>query len=116
MFPFSKETIKKTFPRLAEKDINLNLLVWTTTPWTIPLNRAVVLHPTAEYVVVQGKEEGSAFIVGEKRVDDLCEKIGIEKVVLEKFSPDALKGASVGHPYIEGQFVPVLLDHMVLLI
>jgi len=94
---------------------NVSLLVWTTTPWTIPLNRAVVLRPGSEYVLLQGKDEKQAFIVGEKLADKVCEEIGIEKKILATFSSEKLAGKKVQHPYIEGLQVPIILDEMVLL-
>ena len=45
-------------------------LIWTTTPWTIPLNRAVVLHPNAEYALVHIDESRAAFVGA-----DLVEKL-----------------------------------------
>jgi isoleucyl-tRNA synthetase len=104
------------FP-LEEKieGFNSSLLVWTTTPWTIPLNRAVVLHPTAPYVLLEGKEENQAFIVGEQLADSICETVGIEKKVIKKLSPDFFKDKKVNHPYIKDLKVPIILDDMVLL-
>jgi len=112
LFPFEKEVSQKHFPDINLEDINL--LVWTTTPWTIPLNRAVVLHPTANYVLLQGSDD-NAFVVGEKLADEVCEKVGIEKKVLATFPSTKFDGATVGHPYIDDQQVPIILDNMVLL-
>ncbi|MCK4517876.1 isoleucine--tRNA ligase [Candidatus Babeliales bacterium] len=97
------------------EDFEVSLLVWTTTPWTIPLNRAVVLRPASEYVLLQGRDEKQAFIVGEKLADKVCEEIGIEKKVLATFSSEKLAGKKVHHPYIEDLEVPIILDEMVLL-
>lgn len=52
---------------LASKYDNLNLLVWTTTPWTLVSNTAVAVKPTATYCVVQSGDEH--FIVVEELVD-----------------------------------------------
>lgn len=111
LFPFDKAVSEKVFPGVAE----VSLLVWTTTPWTIPLNRAVVIHPTANYVLLEGKEGGSAFIVAEQIADKICAEAGIEKKVLKTFAPETLKNLFVNHPYVEDLQVPVLLDNMVLL-
>jgi len=113
LFPFESAVTQKVFPELAGK--KTSLLVWTTTPWTIPLNRAVVLHPKAPYVVLQGKTDDQAFIVGEKLAETVCKQVGIEKKVLATFTTDKLVGALVNHPYIENLQVPVILDDMVLL-
>lgn len=111
LFTFDKDISKKVFN--SEKETSL--LVWTTTPWTIPLNRAVVMHPTANYVLLQGKEDDKAFIVGEKLADKICNDVGIEKKVLATFTAKQLEKELVNHPYIENLKVPVILDDMVLL-
>ena len=130
LFSLEKEAQKKLFPKLSKEDpdLEINLLVWTTTPWTIPLNRAVLLHPKADYVVLQGKNQAfanqafkkQAFIVAESLADAVCKEIGIEKKVLAKISSKKLKDKLVSHPYIkntEGQAstVPIILDDMVML-
>lgn len=110
LFPLEKEIANEFVP-----DYEVSLLVWTTTPWTIPLNRAVVLHPTAPYVILQGKDEKQAFIVAEQLADKICTEVGIEKVVLATIKPEQLMGKHAAHPYIENLRVPIILDEMVLL-
>ncbi len=67
------------------------LLAWTTTPWTLPANVALVVHPDEEYVRVS--VEGEVLIVAQKR---LAEVVGKKKIkdykVLEKFKGKKLKG------------------------
>ena len=91
-----------------------SILVWTTTPWTIPLNRAVVLKPGAKYILLEGKDN-KAFIVGEALADVVCKELGIEKKVLAEISSEKLKGAKAHHPFVEGLQIPLLLDHVVTL-
>ena len=40
-----------TFP--LEEDSNVNLVAWTTTPWTLPSNLALCVHPDLDYVKIQ---------------------------------------------------------------
>ncbi|MEM7494885.1 MAG: isoleucine--tRNA ligase [Myxococcota bacterium] len=46
----------------------INLLVWTTTPWTLPANLAVAVHPDVEYVIVRGPSDNNLYIVAAPRV------------------------------------------------
>ncbi len=110
-FPLGDEEKIKLFPKF--NDLNLGLLVWTTTPWTIPLNRAVVLNPSASYVLLKGKDE-KAFIVGKELADKICEKLGIDKEVLAELSSKEFKGLFVKHPFID-QKIPILLNDIVTL-
>lgn len=57
-----------------------NILIWTTTPWTLPANTAVSLAPDAAYVMVQ--VDGSNMIMAEELVDQVAETAGWEQVSL----------------------------------
>ena len=69
------------------------LLIWTTTPWTLPANTAVSLAPEADYVMVQ--VEGSNLIMAKELVETVAEVAGWEDYALVAGSsgePVALKG------------------------
>lgn len=51
LFPLEQKIITQLWPKLAEKQVSL--VVWTTTPWTLPLNRAVLIKPDAQYSVLE---------------------------------------------------------------
>lgn len=117
LFSLDDKVARVTFPFLFEKmpDLKISLAVWTTTPWTLPLNRAVVLNPTAVYTVLQGKDANQAFIVAKDVADKVCKELGIEKIELAECDSIVFKGRSVNHPFIENSRVPVLLDDMVVI-
>ncbi len=51
----------------------LHAVIWTTTPWTLPANRAIAVHPDLEYVVINvGKEQ---FLVAESRLPDIIKTL-----------------------------------------
>lgn len=114
-FPLAKNLAQLIFPFLFEQkpNLELSLAVWTTTPWTLPLNRAVVLNPDAVYVVLQGTQENQAFIVAKDLADKVCKELGIEKVELAECDAIVFNNKKVHHPFIQGLQVPVLLDDMV---
>ncbi|MBI3168718.1 MAG: isoleucine--tRNA ligase [Chloroflexi bacterium] len=78
------------FP-LADKP-DTSLLVWTTTPWTLPANVAVAAHPDVDYVTVERQHEGAT----EKLIlaKSLLEKVfrGEEVKVVDTFKGKKLKG------------------------
>ena len=60
------------FPITTDGDFKgVNILAWTTTPWTLPSNRALVVDPKENYVVVEC--ESQRYIVAEKRVEAVFE-------------------------------------------
>ncbi len=52
-----------------EDDPNTSLLVWTTTPWTLPSNLAVMAHPDVDYVVLEHTSQKKRFILAQARVE-----------------------------------------------
>ena len=58
--------------------------IWTTTPWTLPADDAVILHPEADYVAVV--VDGRAEIMAEALVEKDCEKFGYESYELARRS------------------------------
>jgi isoleucyl-tRNA synthetase len=89
----------------------LNLVVWTTTPWTLPLNRAVFVHPKATYAVLE--HEGRYLVVGSSLVDKFCTVTGIAHNVIAEIPSQQLIGLQAKHPFIDQMTVPVLADGFV---
>lgn len=87
-----------------------SLLVWTTTPWTLPLNKAVLVNPHAQYSLMQVDDQ--FVIVGSDVVDSLFSKIEKEKKVIKTFSAYDLKNLKVKHPFIDVE-VPLIFDESV---
>jgi isoleucyl-tRNA synthetase len=66
---------EKLRERLSVQQLeNLYAVVWTTTPWTLPANRAIAVHSEMEYVIVPRGSYG--LIVASSRVPHLAEKLG----------------------------------------
>jgi isoleucyl-tRNA synthetase len=93
------------------------IVIWTTTPWTIPGNRAICYGDKIDYVVIDG--EGRKLVVAEALVEEFIERAGIENhSVIAKLEGVALKGTICAHPW-RGQGydfdVPLLAgDHVTL--
>ncbi len=67
------------------------LLAWTTTPWTLPANVALVVHPDENYVKVEVNNE--YLILAEKLLADVMSRAGIKNYeVIEKFKGKKLEG------------------------
>lgn len=116
LFGLKDNQAKELFPSIFENDNNasINFLIWTTTPWTLPLNRAVVLKENAQYVLLEGKN-GKHFIVAKDLADKVCKIIGIEKKILDEFDSSVFKDKQAKHPFVLNLNVPIVLDKSVLL-
>ncbi len=87
------------FPLAGEP--NTYLLVWTTTPWTIPGNLAAAVHPDFTYAVVRVKRGliEETLILLEEKVEELKQIAGIEEAkILETAKGSELVGMHYGHP------------------
>ncbi|KGD63690.1 isoleucyl-tRNA synthetase [Alcanivorax nanhaiticus] len=92
-----------------------SLVIWTTTPWTLPANRAVSVHPELDYVLLSATQDGEAreLLVAEALADDLVEKWGLENVARSAQVKGAkLEMLSLQHPFLDYQ-VPVILGEHV---
>ncbi len=92
------------FPVKGEQDTYI--VIWTTTPWTLPANMGIAVHPDYEYVKAKvrdresGKEE--IIIVAKDLLDSVAEKGGLEVLeVLEVFKGRDLEGVEYEHPLRE---------------
>lgn len=86
------------FPvRSREKEY---LLIWTTTPWTLPANTFVMAHPDITYVRVRVGEE--VYILAKPRLEKVMSEAGIKEYeVLEEFPGKKLEGLEYDHPLID---------------
>jgi isoleucyl-tRNA synthetase len=96
---------------LPEEDTYV--VIWTTTPWTIPANLAVALHPQYEYVLVQ--TERGRLVMAKELAKGVLEELGLDpqKVVAE-FKGADLEGVVCRHPIFDRDSLVILGDHVTL--
>lgn len=83
-----------------------NFVIWTTTPWTIPANMAVAVHPELEYVEIS--HNGKVYVVADALADKFiadCELAGASKG--QKHLGKSLEGIKTEHPFCK-RFSPVV--------
>ncbi len=84
-------------------------IVWTTTPWTIPLNLAVMVNPELEYCDVQVGRE--TWIIGKALVDTVLKKSGSDAHTIKKtYSGKLLEGQKYKHPLNIQKYLPAELQ------
>lgn len=72
------------------------ILIWTTTPWTIPSNVAVAVHREHEYVEVKSGEE--TFILSSGLADEIFKKAGVGYEIVSRSRGKQLEGMKYSHP------------------
>ena len=95
----------------------VSLVIWTTTPWTLPANEAVSLGPDIEYVLVWVSREGHSelLVLANELVDACLARYGLGKGhVLAQVTGKQLEHLQLEHPFIQ-KHVPVIVgDHVTL--
>ncbi len=97
--------------RIFKTDKKVSLVMWTTTPWTIALNRALFLKPEASYDLLD--INGDLIVVGSALADSVCTALQVSKNVIATCKAEDLVGAHAHHPFVENLQVPVLADQFV---
>ena len=88
-------------------------VIWTTTPWTIPANLAIALHPYYEYILVQ--TERGKLVLAKELAQNVLEELGLtsQKVIAE-FKGEELENIVCIHPTMERDSLVILGSHVTL--
>jgi isoleucyl-tRNA synthetase len=105
-------------PSEALPHIPVSVAIWTTTPWTLPANRAVAVHPNFEYALVEfnlgaGRER---LVLASELMLPVMAMIGATSWdVIASVKGAALEHVSLQHPFYDERQVPIILgDHVTL--
>ncbi|MDO9267910.1 MAG: isoleucine--tRNA ligase [Methylobacter sp.] len=93
----------------------LSVVIWTTTPWTLPANQGVALNPDLEYAVVQCEKDGNKerLVVAEALLKDAMLRYDIENYhVIAYCKGAALEHQLLQHPFYDRQVPIILGDHV----
>ena len=74
------------------------LLIWTTTPWTLPSNQAVAVNPEVTYVHVEGPD-GHRYVLAEARLAAYAHEFGEEPVIVGTYTGEQLLGLRYLPPF-----------------
>ncbi|GAA0309462.1 isoleucine--tRNA ligase [Psychrobacter aestuarii] len=97
---------------LADIDGSIMAVIWTTTPWTLPANQAISVHPEHSYSVV--KTDKGNLLLASELVDSAIESLGAENQgVLATVTGTELENIQVQHPLIAERQVPIILGEHV---
>jgi isoleucyl-tRNA synthetase len=97
----SSPSIYVRFPAAPQPPLHeaSSILIWTTTPWTLPANVAVAFHPSYEYLSLE--TDGKIVVMAEDLVEEVFSKAKKKMKVLRRFKGSQLEGITLQHPFIE---------------
>lgn len=104
-------------PSFMERDRTdgkpIYVIIWTTTPWTLPANLAIALHPDFSYVAVEVDDE--IYIVAEELLESVMGKFKIKKYhVLDRFIGKKVEGLKCRHPFLDRDSLIILANYVTL--
>ncbi|SCY52371.1 Isoleucyl-tRNA synthetase [Nitrosospira sp. Nl5] len=104
--------LAKPFGITMPKDVKAYAVIWTTTPWTLPANQAVSVHPGFDYALVETSR--GLLILADELKQACLERYGLHGETLAMCKGSALEGIRLDHPF-NGQQVPVICGEHVTL-
>ena len=110
LFPIKKTNLK------IDNVKNLNILMWTTTPWTIPGNRALAYNKDFLYSLVKENTSDNYFIIASDLINKFVKETQIKIKKIKEFKGNELKGTICNHPLNNLGYkfeVPLLLGNFV---
>jgi isoleucyl-tRNA synthetase len=109
-FPFQDPPGKISAELSKEK---VFFVIWTTTPWTIPSNLAIALHPDLKYAAIKAGTE--VYVVAEGLIENFVKESNItEYEKIDTFTAGHLEGLSCRHPLYDRESLLVLADYVTL--
>lgn len=87
-------------------------IIWTTTPWTIPANQALNIHPEFDYALVETSR--GAIVVAAARVDECLKAYGLEGRVVATVKGQALENIVFRHPFYDRNSPMYLAEYVTL--
>lgn len=93
----------------------VSVVIWTTTPWTLPANRAVCVSPKLEYTLVQAEGENGKerLIIASDLVKECMDRFGFDHYHALGFCHgDALENQHIWHPFYDFTVPIILGDHV----
>lgn len=110
-FALPDSGLKRIFPHADPS--RAFVAIWTTTPWTLPDNMAVCLHPDVEYVLVEANE--AQYLLARERLAECAALFGWENPrILGQATGAQLEGLTARHPFYDRDSPLILGGHVTL--
>jgi isoleucyl-tRNA synthetase len=107
-----QDDLSDQIPGLAGK--NVFVVIWTTTPWTIPANLAIALHPDFTYAAVDTKN-GEVLILAKELIEGCMKSFGFSDFsILAEMGSDSLERKKCRHPIYDRESLIILGSHVTL--
>ncbi|MCX7793053.1 MAG: isoleucine--tRNA ligase [Thermodesulfovibrionales bacterium] len=107
-FRITDSDVERLFPEL--KGMDVYFIIWTTTPWTLPANLALAVHPEIIYIGIE--KENSVNIFASTLPEEQRVRLNLQGRCVLEIKGSELEGTKAHHPFID-RLSPVLLADFV---
>lgn len=94
-------------------DLETYFAIWTTTPWTLPANRAIAVNKDLEYAIVEIENASNGkprrMVVAAELLEKLEEKLGSSFRLISSINGEKLEGLEYRHPFESERIQPVVI-------
>lgn len=109
-----KDSEKKKLPEAVQSEKEISFVIWTTTPWTLPANLGVAIHPDFNYLFMKTKEHG-VLVMCESLKGEVLSAAKVEESETEELA--CVRGRDMDlvectHPFIDRTSLVMLGDHV----
>jgi isoleucyl-tRNA synthetase len=118
-FPLPEDQVRELIERMEDKketssfDKPVYVLIWTTTPWTLPANLGIAVNPNFDYAAVEVGNE--IYIVAKDLVAAVAEKCGFDEPrVVATFPGRLLEGLRARHAWLDRPSLLMAGEHVTL--
>jgi len=110
-FKFDEESTNKIKELANINEDDIYSVIWTTTPWTIPSNMAISLHPRFEYTLI--KKDKDVYIIGQELLDNFLKDVEWENVeTIGSLIGQDLELLNTKHPLYDRKSPIILGEHV----
>lgn len=89
------------------------VIIWTTTPWTLPANMAISIHPDFDYILIEVNQE--KYVIAKGMLEAVAQVLDWESYeILKEFKGKELDRAVCSHPFIDRDSLVILGSHVTL--
>ena len=111
----SMSFMEKASINLNNQEVDIAIPIWTTTPWTLPANEAVVLGSAIKYSLIEATLNNNSIylLIADDLIDSVCDRYDLQQwKILGEIDPNQIKGTLLKHPFYDKQ-VPLLIGDYV---
>ena len=105
----SLDEVKRIFA-INDMDKKVFVVIWTTTPWTLPSNKSIAVKSDLNYILVSNNKE--IYIIAESLFEKFQERTNLELSILARCSGENLINLEANHPFLDNKINIISSDHV----